>query len=342
MMFKNIHNWPLEHWHVEVCSKCSLRCPRCTRQEVPEGLVNRDLRLEWWQNNFNGKILDHARKMTFCGDDGDPIYAKDFLQILKWLRQNNKKIQFVIITNGSYKTPSWWQELNTILNEKDQIHFSLDGWDQESNNLYRVNCNWYSIMSGINALKNSRAYKTWAAIAFKFNESKIDHMKQMARENNFDCFQLTLSTKFGKNYPSYPADDPLQPSDKFIAQGRFTRSHTKFTNKIWNDNCVDIFSRRFYNEQVGKKSIVPLCMIGNKGLYINAEGKFYPCCWTGLRYQHNKNIFEYINYGKSLGEVLDDPKWLNLLGSMQIGSAPRECAEKCSAKKWNLEHATSW
>ena len=27
--------------------------------------------------------------------------------------------------------------------------------------------------------------------------------------------------------------------------------------------------------------------------YLNAQGNFYPCCWTGLRYDHNKNIFNY-------------------------------------------------
>ena len=121
-MFENIHNWPLEHWHIELCSKCSLKCPRCSRQEVPHGLTNQDLTLEWFKNNFTGKLLTNVRKLTFCGDDGDPIYAKDFLKILGWFREHNNKVQFVIVTNGSYKTKSWWRELNSILNEKDHIH----------------------------------------------------------------------------------------------------------------------------------------------------------------------------------------------------------------------------
>ena len=87
MTFKNIHNWPLEHWHIETCSKCSLKCPRCSRQEVPQGLVNTDLSLEWFKNNFTGKLLTEVKKLTFCGDDGDPIYAKDLLAILKWFNQ---------------------------------------------------------------------------------------------------------------------------------------------------------------------------------------------------------------------------------------------------------------
>jgi len=339
MTFKNIHNWPLEHWHIEPCSKCSLKCPRCSRQEVPQGLVNTDLSLEWFKSNFTGKLLTEVKKLTFCGDDGDPIYAKDLLAILRWFRENNNIVQFVIVTNGSYKTKMWWEQLNDILDEKDHIHFSLDGWDQESNNIYRVNCDWQSIMFGIDALKKSKAFKTWAAIAFKFNEGRITHMEDLAKQLGFDSFQLTLSTKFNKNYPSYPINDPLQPSDRYVATGRFTRTTKALSDKKWIDNCLDIFTKKFYSINKAEKSIIPLCMIGNKGLYINAKGEFKPCCWTGLRYQHNKNIFDYINFNDQLTNVLDDPAWTTLFNDF---GAVRECGEKCSVKKWNLDHATSW
>ena len=340
---KNIHHWPLEHWHIEVSSKCSLRCPRCTRQEVPQDLINTELSLDWFKQNFNNDILQCVKKITFCGDDGDPIYAKQFTQILNWLRMQNKSIQFVIITNGSYKTTQWWKTIGEILNENDNLHFSIDGWDQESNNKYRVNCNWQSIIAGINAIKSSKVFKTWAAIAFKFNENKLGDMQKMAKQLGFDCFQLTLSTKFGSNYNAYDKNDYLEPSKKFVAKGRFTRSTTNLSGRKWIDKTVDTFLRRFKKTDTSQQSIIPLCMIGNKGLYINAEGKFYPCCWTGLRYQHNKNIFSYINGdNKTLEDILDDPMWGKLFLDMKMGSAPYECHEKCSAKKWNEEHATSW
>ena len=342
MMFTNKYNWPLEHWHIEMCSKCSLKCPRCSRQEVPEGLVNRDLTLQWFKDNFKGKILSEVRKITFCGDDGDPIYAKDLLPVLEWLRSQNKNVQFVIVTNGSYKTKTWWEQLGSILDENDHIHFSLDGWDQESNNIYRVNCDWQSILLGIQTLQKYKVFKTWAAIAFKFNENKIEYMEQLAKELGFDSFQLTLSTKFNKNYPSYPENDPLQPSDRYIATGRFTRTTKSLSDKKWIDNCLDIFTEKFYDVNKAEKSIIPLCMIGNKGLYLNAEGRFFPCCWTALRYGHNTDIFTNLDTNKPLGEVLDDPKWTKLFADMNTENAPHECVEKCSAKKWNLYHATSW
>jgi hypothetical protein len=83
-------------------------------------------------------------------------------------------------------------------------------------------------------------------------------------------------------------------------------------------------------------------MIGNKGLYINAEGKFFPCCWTGLRYSHNKKLFDYIDFDRKLPDILEDQKWKKLQSDLLIGEGPKECFEKCSSAKWNFNHATEW
>ena len=283
MQLKNYNNWPLEHWHIEISGKCTLRCPRCTRQEVP-GYVNKELSLQWFKDNF--VFMDKVKKITFCGDDGDPIYAKDLLLVIEWMKNKNPRVQIVMVTNGSYKTQEWWGKLNALLDENDNIHFSLDGWDQKSNELYRVNCHWESIITGIKQITNP--YKTWAAIAFKFNESNIEQMKQMANTLGFDNFQLTLSTKFGKNYSAYPSDDPLQPSDEYV------------------------------------------------------EGKFFPCCWTGLRYAHNEKLFEYINFSRPLPVVLEDQMWKKFQLDLLFNEGPKECFEKCSSAKWNMSHATQW
>lgn len=333
----NHNNWPLEHWHIEISGKCPLLCPRCTRQELP-GYKNKELTLEWFKQNF--LFTDQVKKITFCGDDGDPIYAKDLLPVIEWLKQRNKNIQIVIVTNGSYKTSEWWTKLDSLLDENDNIHFSLDGWDQASNQIYRIKSNWQTILNGIKQVKNP--YKTWAAIAFKFNEDRIGHMKQMAKTLGFDNFQLTLSTKFGKNYPAYPSDDPLQPSDQYVASGRFTRQFTNLSKRVWKDSTLPVFLDRFKKTDVGNESVIPLCMIGNKGLYINAEGKFFPCCWTGLRYSHNKKLFDYIDYSRTLPEVLEDKMWKKLQMDLVFNEGPKECFEKCSAKKWNISHATEW
>ena len=66
------------HWHIEISSKCTLRCPRCARTEVPNSLINTELRLDFFKKNFTPEFIqNHVEKITFCGDDGDPIYAHE-------------------------------------------------------------------------------------------------------------------------------------------------------------------------------------------------------------------------------------------------------------------------
>ena len=48
-------------------------------------------------------------------------------------------IQVFTITNGSYKTERWWKQFAKLSNKHDTINFSVDGYDQKSNDLYRVN-----------------------------------------------------------------------------------------------------------------------------------------------------------------------------------------------------------
>ena len=155
------------HWHIEISSKCTLRCPRCARQEVPESLINTELDLAFFQRNFTEEFIkSDVEKITFCGDDGDPIYAHDLLPVIQHFKQH-KNVEIVIVTNGSYKKSAWWQELASLLTVKDSVHFSIDGYDNDSNNLYRVNSDYDSIINGIKTLRqHSHCQIVWAAIAF--------------------------------------------------------------------------------------------------------------------------------------------------------------------------------
>jgi len=94
-------NLVLDHWHIEVSSICTLKCPRCTRAESPETLLNRQLTLDFFKTQIGERRVKEMRKISFCGDDGDPIYAKEFLDIVSWIKKVNPTIQLCIITNGS-------------------------------------------------------------------------------------------------------------------------------------------------------------------------------------------------------------------------------------------------
>lgn len=341
-----MNNFPLWHWHIENSSICNLRCPRCPRNEVPESLVQTSLDLQFFKKNFDDKILPHVYQISFCGDDGDPIYGKEFLEIVQYLKLQRPDISLRIITNGSSKPVSWWNEIGKSLNQYDEIHFSIDGWDNDSNNQYRVNSRYDTIIDGIKAIRNSNVIMTWAAIAFSFNFSKLDYMRDIAENLGFDKFQITYSTKFGSKYANYLTNglDLLEPPVDYIPKGhRFTRKITNLTDRQVLDNGKNLINENLWLQTQPIKNIIPMCNIGNKGLYISSQGYFYPCCWVANRYNHNQwQSFRKEKYNlnnNTITEVLNDESWTQFFNNLEAHS---ECVNKCNKDNFNKEYATSW
>jgi MoaA/NifB/PqqE/SkfB family radical SAM enzyme len=331
------------HFHIEISSKCALRCPRCARQEAPDSLVNTELDLEFFKRNFTPEfVINNVEKITFCGDDGDPIYAHDLVPVIQYVK-SIKPVEIVIVTNGSHKKPEWWRELGSVLTEQDTVHFSVDGYDNDSNNLYRVNSDFNSIVTGIEALRdNSDCRLVWAAIGFKFNEDRIDHMKNLALVAGMDAFQLTKSTKFGTIYPGYGKDDPLEPSKKFVSSShRFERDVILLSSRGLNSQA-NTKNIQLYKSATEVNGVKPLCQIGNKGLYIDARGRLFPCCWVANRYAHNsewKIIAEQFDLNvRILTDVIADQYWSTTFQNFSW----QECQTKCASTGVDKKYATEW
>ena len=331
------------HFHIEISSKCTLRCPRCARQEVPDTLVNTELDLAFFQRNFTPEFIQaNVEKITFCGDDGDPIYAHDLIPVIRYIK-SIKPVEIVIITNGSHKKADWWQDLGSVLTAEDTIHFSIDGWDNESNNLYRVNSDYNSIIDGVVNLRSvSQCRVVWAAIAFKFNEDHISKMVSQATSWGFDAFQLTKSTKFGTIYPTYGINDPLEPSKKFVSSShRFERDVIMLSRHMLNTNVKEK-NIQLYNSVQEINGVKPLCEIGNKGLYIDAQGRLFPCCWVANRYSHNNEwqllADKFDLNQRTLTDAVADTFWETEFKQFQW----QECKTKCKSTLIDEKYATEW
>jgi hypothetical protein len=310
---------------------------------VPGSLINTELDLEFFKRNFTPEfILANLEKITFCGNDGDPVYAHDLIPVIEYIK-SVKPVEMVIITNGSHKKPEWWQQLGAVLTEQDTVHFSIDGYNNDSNNLYRVNSDFVSIIHGIETLKSISACRlVWAAIAFKFNEDRIDYMQSLAAKLGMDAFQLTKSTKFGSIYSSYGNNDPLEPSKKFVSGShRFERDVTILSRRGTNDT-VNSTNIKLYNSVAEINNVKPLCEIGNKGLYIDAQGKLFPCCWVANRYGHNsewQQLAEKFNlHNRTLSDAVADTFWTTEFKTFRW----QECQTKCSGAKVDEKYATEW
>jgi MoaA/NifB/PqqE/SkfB family radical SAM enzyme len=360
------HQWQLYHWHFEVSGKCTLKCPRCPRNDTsPVPWLNKELDLDFFKKTLTPDLLKtQVRRITMCGDIGDPIYASEYLEIVKYIKSHNPKIHVYTITNGSYRKPEWWREFAKISNEYDTINFSVDGYDNASNNLYRIGSDWNSIIAGMKIMcRESSAFVYWATIVFAFNQDYLNQIEQQARDIGCDGLQLTYSTKFGSKYgEAYGGTkDSLEPRSEFISSThRYERHFRNISGREQlNTEYLSHNQQRF--EQIKQEHntiITPMCSIGNRGLYVSADGVLHPCSWVSFPYIsmstdrktiHFKDSFHQVHREQlnlktqSLTDILNNPIWNKLFDTFDDPKkAWVECEQKCGCNLVDKEYAVGW
>lgn len=355
---KIVNKQPMFYWHFEVSSKCTLACPRCPRTEKPETYKVTELDLKFFKSVMTKNILDQTIDILFCGGQGDPIYCKDLLQIIEYVKTANPNICIRLVTNGSYKTKKWWENLSNHLNENDIVVFSIDGWDNESNNKYRVNSKFDSIIDGIKTLRNNKLIKIiWSTIIFSFNEDKIDLIQNVAKESGATHFQIVKSSLFGSKIKAYIDEDlgydPLEPKyssdyyhsdrstivsfyDEEYHKTKMDRKRIENIQKLYDENST------LYGD------FLPACLLNERGLYVDAEGILYPCSWISHPFGERENEHKTIKFKDSLfvkhkddfnlnyhslENILNSDSWNKLHKSFNDPQKRFvECSQKCSSK----------
>lgn len=360
-------NWQFYHWHLEPSAVCAVRCPRCPRVEHPDTpWLNKNMTLDFVRKFFTEEmLLTQVKRVTMCGDVGDPIYCKEYINICRYIKSINPDIHIFTITNGSYKNPKWWRELAGVLDYRDTINFSIDGYDNATNNLYRVNSNFDSIIEGIQAVRsvNKDVFLSWASIIFKFNQDHLDTIVDLARGLDMDSVQWTRSTKFGSVYGGYGGPgDPLEPRAEFISKThRYEREVIDISGRQQdNTDYLEHNKKKYFEikQQYNNAPITPLCEIGNRGVYVNAEGVVFPCSWVSFPYtsltygnktiQWGNSFFakyrERMNlHSRTFEEIIADPLWNKCSrGFTDPEKTWVECGQKCSTQYVDENYAVGW
>jgi MoaA/NifB/PqqE/SkfB family radical SAM enzyme len=327
--------------------------------------LNKELDLNFFKKILTPELLRNTvQRVTMCGDIGDPIYASEYIDIVDYIKSQNPKIHVYTITNGSHRKIQWWKDFAKVSNEYDTINFSIDGYDNASNNLYRVGSNWDSIMQGMDIMcHHSSAFVHWAAILFKFNQDHIDNIRKQAQLAGCDGLQLTYSTKFGSKYgEAYGgSQDLLEPRQEFISKThRYERYFEQLTDRQQlNQSYLNHNKQRFLEiKQQHNNVITPMCAIGNRGLYVSADGVLHPCSWVSYPYDsistnrktiHFKDSFHQVYRdrlnlkNRTLEEVLTDPVWNKLFSTFDSESkAWVECEQKCNCQLVDENYAVGY
>lgn len=237
--------------HLELSSNCNLRCPQCPRTHGDDpnpNLVVGELTLAKVRELLSPEDILTLDHIYACGNYGDPLMARDVLDIFDYLRQSNPNVLLAIHTNGSLRNESFYRRLVEVLGERHYVVFAIDGLE-DTNHIYRRDANWRKLMANTKAFIAAGGHAHWHYLVFEHNQHQLNQARLLAKEMGFDKF----TTK--KSYRKVASSIPWLKK----VTGDF--QHTK----------------QVYCESFEKKEI-----------YIGANGVIAPCCYLGGQEQRYK------------------------------------------------------
>ena len=265
--------------HLEVTSKCNVSCPMCLRN-VSGGKTNpllplTELTLSDIKNIFSVSFIKQLKRFYMCGNYGDPMVAKDTLEIFQYLRKHNSSLHLSLFTNGSGRVPSWWERLARVVN---LVHFSIDGL-KDTNHLYRRGAVFHKIMESAEAYIKAGGTAVWDYIVFRHNEHQVEVARELANTMGFYKFVVKKTGRFFSNTRSQVKDNqPVLNKKGEVEYFLEMPENPLFKNSSLQREREIILKHGSLYEHFNQTPIA--CKVAEeKSLYISAEGYVFPCCW---------------------------------------------------------------
>jgi len=263
--------------HIELTDKCQASCPMCARNynggaERPF-VGQKEITLEQVKAWFSPDFLKNIKNFYACGNYGDPIIAKDCLEIFEYIRYNTDA-RLSIHTNGSARSTKWWENLAKAMSGVHDVVFGIDGF-AKSHVMYRRGTDWQKIIDNATAFINAGGNASVDCLIFKHNQHEVEQFEVEMKKVGFTHVNFKSTARF-YDMESFPVEDKLgnveytlEPTDSVP----FKRVTFLKLEEIKNNITL-------WTDEVEKSIISPECVSHNE-VYIDARGNVFPCCWVG-------------------------------------------------------------
>ena len=288
------HYDDIRNVHLELTHRCNAACPMCARN-LSGGGVNPSLPLVELSLTDVKKILkpefvSQLKRIYACGNYGDPMVARDCLEIFRYLRDCNSELNLCMHSNGSARRPEWWRELAKVMSKGPHyLRFGIDGL-ADTNHIYRRGTQWDNVMRSAQTFIDSGGRAEWDFLVFRHNEHQVKQAQKLAQEMGFAEFFVRKTGRFA-------TDGKLETSDRFKVldgHGRFDYwleqpTINSFVNPAF-DELADI-KKKHGSYQLYLDEVPIHCKVAGKKrkIYISAEGLALPCCWLGATFSEAGN-----------------------------------------------------
>ncbi len=283
---------PLYHYdeirivHLELTHRCNAACPMCARN-IHGGALNPDMPLsELTLADIKTFLLPdfiaRLKRIYACGNYGDPIVARECIEVFSYLREHGPELNLCLHTNGSARRPEWWRQLAGIMQQGPHyLRFGIDGLE-DTNHLYRRGTDWKIVMRSAAAFIDAGGCAEWDFLVFKHNEHQVEEARQLAQDMGFKEFFVRKTGRF-------LSSGELETSERFDVldkQGKFEYWLEQPTNPEYLNPAfgnLEQVKQRYGEYQTYLDQVEINCKVaGSKGkIYLSAQGYALPCCWLG-------------------------------------------------------------
>jgi len=270
--------------HLENTQNCQASCPMCDRNQNG-GALNphidlSELTLDDCKRIFEPDFIKQLKTMYMCGNLGDPIVARDTLEIFRYFREHNADMWLSMNTNAGAKSVEWWKELAQVLGRMGAVIFSVDGLS-DTNHLYRQGVVWDNVERNMRAFIDAGGRARWDFLIFEHNQHQVEEAEALA--NAWGCERF-IKKKTGRFVTA--SSEKKESHQAVDRKGNETTEIKKPDEKFLNKALTkqDALLEK-YGTMDAYYDVVPInCKVKDEGsLFITAEGLAMPCCWTAGR-----------------------------------------------------------
>lgn len=257
----------------EITNRCNAACPLCPRTGTFNGVAefmhrtgHLDVRPEIFDKIFQSEKGQHIKKVSYCGNYGDPCVHPKAMEIFKKCESYGATIQ-KIDSNASMRNPAWWAELGGITGM--EVNFAVDGLE-DTNHIYRVNTKWDRIMANAEAFINAGGIANWIFIVFEHNEHQVEEARELSKKMGFKRFahKETVRQFNPKTNSKEMLGNSYQKSSKHEIEKR------KYNLPNNSDYQPGILRDGYQETPISCRSAE------KKQLFLTCDERIIPCCHT--------------------------------------------------------------
>mgnify|MGYP003972181323 CR=1 FL=1 len=283
----------------DITTYCNLHCPQCKRYDFNGDLIKTiemtHMDLETIKHNINFDSLPNLRDIRNVPTYGDAMLHPDIKDWIEFF----KNYRYLISTNGSMRTPKWWEELGGF--ENLTVMFAIDGLE-DTNEIYRINSNYNKIMENAKAFINAGGNATWQFIVFKHNEHQVEQARKLSVDLGFGEFTTVYTDRSwfqGNTWPVRVKGEYLYD----IEQASKSDNHCRYDNE-YNISKTDVditMATPHANKYENCFAFI------REEWFVNHQGYLLPCCQTAPYMDNNADIPSQMWLN-----ILKDPESINI------------------------------